>query len=285
MQSNIKMADIYSVFFAITLLVQGCVTTGSPESGATDTVQDAPLIERVLADLAANDRAIENFRASGKFMLKSPELQDVQVLRQSSIRFRRPADLHVVGRKYSKAVFKLTCSGEGFLIEIPTESQYFYSDGGARFSSVSRSVSPRDIANEMFFSEVWSELNPNAVVLSDLTEDGSAATLNVYESRRRSELRRTVRVVGPPWRVVENTRYDGGDQPVAITALSGHREREGAWYATAYETQFPGENAFMQFEASTFEINAEMTPGDFDLDQQLADVKQKGYQPLERSGH
>lgn len=241
-----------------------------------------PLVTTILADLAAQDRAISGFRASGKFMLKSPELLDVQVLRQSTIRFRRPADLHVVGRKYSKAVFRLTCSGEGFLIELPTERQYFHSEGGARFASVSRSVSPRDIANEMFFPEDWASLNEQVVLLSDLSENGASAVLNIYTSRRRDALKRQLRVEGPPWRIVENLRYDGGDDPVAITTLGGYRERDGAWYATAYESRFPGENAFMQFEASTFEINAPLEAADFDLDAQLNEVRQKGFQSIER---
>jgi len=269
--------------FALLGIIAGCATVPEPTTDATPSDESSgTLIAEVLKDLAAQDEAVSGFRASGKFMLKSPELLDVQVLRQSTIRFRRPADLHVVGRKYSKAVFRLTCSGDGFLIELPTERQYFHSEGGARFASVSRTVSPRDIANEMFFPEDWSSINENLVLLSDLSEDGASAVLNLYTSRRRDTLKRKVRVEGPPWRIVENLRYDGGVEPIAITTLGGYREREGAWYATAYESRFPGENAFMQFEASTFEINAPLEAADFDLDAQLNEVRQKGFVSVER---
>lgn len=254
------------------------MAAGGPVSGA----EVEGLAERILAQLAANDAAIQSFRASGKFMLKSPELQDVQVLRQSSIRFRRPADLYVVGRKYSKAVFSLTCSGDGFLIVMPTEDRYFASEGAARFNGVSRSVSPRDIANEMFFPEAWGELNPNTVVLADLNDAGDRAVLHVYESRRRETLRRRVTVEGPHWHVVENARFDGETEPVAITTLGNYREESGVWFATLIESRFPAENAYMQFDASTFEINGALETEDFDLKGQLKEARDKGYKEWER---
>jgi len=270
--------------------LSGCATTGGAASveAPAAPAEQAPgvavegLAERILAQLAANDAAIQNFRASGKFMLKSPELQDVQVLRQSSIRFRRPADLYVVGRKYSKAVFSLTCSGEGFLIVMPTEDSYFSSKGAARFNGVSRSVSPRDIANEMFFPEAWDKLNSNTVVLADLNDAGDRAVLHVYESRRRETLRRKVTVEGPRWHVVENARFDGEAEPVAITTLGNYREESGAWFATLIQSRFPAENAYMQFDASTFEINGALETGDFDLETQLKEARDKGYKEWER---
>lgn len=269
--------------------LNGCATT--PSAGVAGTTvpgeaaaapEAAGLAERILGELAANDAAIQNFRASGKFVLKSPELQDVQVLRQSSIRFRRPADLHVVGRKYSKAVFTLTCADEGFLIVMPTESSYFAGKGVARFNGVSRSVSPKDIANEMFFPEDWGKLNPNTVVLADLNDAGDRAVLHVYESRRRDKLRRKVTVEGPRWHVVENARFDDGPEPVAITTLGNYREEDGVWFATMVESRFPSENAYMQFDASVFDINAEQEAEDFDLEAQLGEVEAKGYKEWEQ---
>ncbi len=255
--------------------LNGCATT--PSAGVAGTTlpaeaaaapEAAGLAERILGELAANDAAIKNFRASGKFVLKSPELQDVQVLRQSSIRFRRPADLHVVGRKYSKAVFTLTCADEGFLIVMPTESSYFAGKGVARFNGVSRSVSPK--------------LNPNTVVLADLNDAGDRAVLHVYESRRRDKLRRKVTVEGPRWHVVENARFDDGPEPVAITTLGNYREEDGVWFATMVESRFPSENAYMQFDASVFDINAEQEAEDFDLKAQLGEVEAKGYKEWEQ---
>ena len=268
-------------------LAAGCATTPGPSPtpqptpDAVSVTEPAGLVEKILEDLAANDAAIHSFQASGKFMLKSPELQDVQVLRQSSIRFQRPADLHVVGRKYSKAVFKLTCAGDGFLVVLPTERSYFASSGGARFQGVSREVSPRDIANEMFFPEDWAKLNPDTVALADLSADGAQATLHVYTSRRRAELRRTVKVQGPPWRVVETARFDGGKEPVAVTTLSNYQDAGGVGFATLIDSSFPSENAFMQFDASNYEINTELNPEDFDLDAQLDEVLADGYQEME----
>lgn len=266
-------------------LLSGCATTGATRP-APDTPAvahaDTPLLERILQDLAANDAAIQSFRASGKFVLKSPELEDVQILRQSAIRFQRPASLHVVGRKYSKAVFELTCSDEGFLIVLPTESKYFDGGGGARLRGVSGQVSPRDIAIEMFFPEDWSRLKQETVLLSGLDEAGGRAELQIYENRRRDGLRRRVTVEGPPWRLVENQRFDGGAEPVAVTTLSAYKEQGGARFATLIESSFPGENAFMQFDASTFELNASLPPDEFDVEAQRKEVRRKGYQQLER---
>ncbi len=286
-------AILAGVFLSLGLAAggfSGCATTGGAPAVSSEVApqpevspQAEGLAERILQQLAANDAAIENFRASGKFMLKSPELQDVQVLRQSSIRFRRPAELHVVGRKYSKAVFSLTCAGEGFLIVMPTESRYFASEGATRFDGLSRSVSPRDIANEMFFPEDWGKLNPKSVVLADLNDAGDRAVLHVFDSRRRDSLRRKVTVQGPRWHVVENARFDGGPEPVAVTTLGNYREEAGVWFATMIESRFPSENAYMQFDASTFAINDKIEPADFDLEAQLEEVRVKGFKPWERN--
>ena len=110
----------------------------------------APTVETIMGDLASNDTAIKNFRATGTFVLKSPDLASTQLLRESAIQFRPPVSLYVVGRKYASTVFRLTTAGEKFLIEMPTEKQYYFSTKGERVKGISVDVSPSAIAKELF---------------------------------------------------------------------------------------------------------------------------------------
>ncbi len=154
----------YHLMAILALLGAGCAHSGRERLGAAVSQAElppgTPSAEVILADLADNDAAIENFRASGKFILKSPQLQETLLLPQSSITFRRPADLSVTGRKMGSPVGRLTCVGEEFLLEVATKHEYLHGERGARFDSVSREVSPADYAKETFLQEDWSALVP-----------------------------------------------------------------------------------------------------------------------------
>jgi hypothetical protein len=80
--------------------------------------------------------------------------------------------------------------------------------------------------------------------------------------------------------VVETARFDGGKEPVAVTTLSNYQDAGGVGFATLIDSSFPSENAFMQFDASSYEINTELNAEDFDLDTQLEEVLADGYQEM-----
>ena len=146
---------------SLLLAIAGCATTGEklgPSVGRSTLPAGAPAPEAILADLAKNDAAIQGFKASGKFILKSPQLEETLLLPQSSITFRRPADLSVSGRKLGTPVGRLTCAGESFLLEDAIGRLYLLGERGARFQGVSREVSPADIARETFLPEDWGAL-------------------------------------------------------------------------------------------------------------------------------
>lgn len=260
-------------------LLTGCATTGSGRPLEPLPEGDRALVGEILQGLAAQNDAIQSFQAGGTFTLKSPMLEEVQLLRQSSIRFRRPADLHVIGRKYSKAVFRLTCVDQGFLIELPTERQYFSSDSGAQFDSISRRVTPAEIAYEMFFPEAWGEVAPERLRLISRGDGGEAVRLVMYNED--GSLKRELSVTGPPWRLTEHTLY--GDDGV-LMAVTTQEDYTGGTpdFPRHIRSEFPGESAYMEFDVRALTLNEPPSPQDFDLTQQLNEMRTLGFTRIEQ---
>ena len=225
----------------------------------------APEVQDVLKDLAANDSAIANFKATGAFTLESPELKGVRSFREGFIAFRRPADLCVIGRKYlGAAVFRLTCVGSEFLIEFPaTHEEPYYRMEGEHFSSVRFAVSPSDIAREMFLPETWAEVKPGDVRLTDYDAAKQTATVEVGPKRAP---RRRMTVAGPPWHVVRSERLDEKGRTLAITTKEKYTQIEGVLFPTDIDARFPTEETRMTFGMRKVWPN---TP----LDESLFDIK------------
>ena len=243
----------------------------------------APSVQTILKDLAANDAAIANFRATGTFVLKSPELTATQQLRESSIQFRRPSDLHVTGRKYAKTVFRLTCTGPKFLVEFPTEKQYYYSPKGERVKGIPASVSPADIAQEMFLPEVWSEISPKHVEITDYNETHQTATLEILSGGLRKRPHRRLLVEGTPW-VVRRSELLGRDGSVlAVTTKDDYHEQDGIRFPARVESTFPGQDALMRFEMRKVFLNTDLDMDGFDIERQHVEVREKGYEKVEPS--
>ena len=279
---------LYSVFaFTLLALGAGCAHSGRGSLGTAvqqDTLpQGTPDAGTLLADLAANDAGIQQFRASGKFILKSPQLQETLLLPQSSITFRRPSDLCVTGRKMGSPVGRLTCVGEEFLLEVATKHEYLQGARGARFDSVSREVSPADIARETFLPEDWSALGPERVRMTGYDAAGQRATFEVLDARGRKAHRR-VEVTGPPWVVRRSELLDADGVAVAITTKDDYRDNAGARFPAEIRSEFPGENAFMEFSMKSFTLNETVDPAMFDIPARLDEIQARDYVPMESSG-
>jgi hypothetical protein len=266
------------LLFILLLALAGCATTGSRTALAPLPDGDRALVTEILAGLAAQSEAIQSFQAGGTFTLKSPLLEEVQLLRQSSIRFRRPADLHVVGRKYSKAVFRLTCVDSGFLIELPTERQYFASNSGARFDSVSRQVTPAEIAYEMFFPEAWADIAPDQLRVMERGDDGGVRLALFSDD---GALKRELAVTGPPWRLVEHSLHGDDGALIARTTQQDYTDASPS-FARHIRSEFPGESAYMEFQARALTLNEPPSPVDFDLERQLGEMQALGYTRIEQ---
>jgi hypothetical protein len=258
---------VRAAVISLLLLGGGCIHLGTPIE-RIDLPPGTPRVEDILADLAANDAKLEGFRAAGTFSLVSPDRPGMDRFRQSSIMFRRPSDLHVVGRKLAlpTPLFRLTCVGSEFLIEFPTEKQYYYRIEGDRFESVPFSVSPSDVADEMFFPEPWSELPPKHVRITGYDETQQTVTIEILESGFvRTWVRRRLTVQGLPWVVILSKRLDKQGNLIAVTEKSDYHELDGIRFPAKIDVDFPLEKTKMSFDMRNIQPNVPLDDEVFDI--------------------
>ncbi|MBI3192663.1 MAG: hypothetical protein HYZ36_08355 [Pedosphaera parvula] len=246
-----------------------------------DLPPDAPAVDTILADLAANDTQMATFSATGTFSLKAPELKSIEQFRQSSVLFQRPDALNVVGRRYAKAVFELTCAHPAFLIGFPTEREFLYRPEGATLRNQELAISPADLAREMFFPEVWTEMPPERVRMLSYDAATQRAQLAVYEKFRSRTPQRLLDVEGGThWVIVRNERLDASGNTLAVTERTDYREEQGVRYAAAITTHFPQQDAFMTFTMKRITLNEPVKAAEFDVHAKAAALERSGWAPI-----
>ncbi len=266
--------------FCLCLLLAGCTRLGTNLQHQA-LPPGTPPVETILSSLAANDAAIHNFKAAGAFTLKSPELAATQLLRESSIQFRRPNDLYVVGRKYATTVFRLTCIGPAFLIEFPTEKQYYFSPKGEHIEGISKTVSPSDIAQEMLLPEDWTELSARHVRILEYNETKQTAVLEIRTGALRKRPHRRLLVEGVPWVIRRSELFDKSGNILAVTNKDDYHEMDGIRFPAKVECTFPGQEAFMRFDMRKVFLNTELDDASFRIEAHAAELRDKGYQKME----
>lgn len=253
---------------ALAWALTGCQSLGQRAESAS-LPEGAPSATEILQDLAANDQQIENFRAAGTFILESPDFDAVKKFR-GSIKFRRPADLYVQGnhRLTGVPLFKLICVGEEFLMEFPgSRDQSFYQVEGEQFDDVPFSVSPSDIAREMFLPEPWGELPRRDARVVAFDPDRNAATLTIgprATPRRRIEVTR-LNPERPRWVIVRNERLDEAGRVLAETRLDDYRAIESTMFPAKVTAWFPTEATRMTFTMRNIQINTDLPQKHFDI--------------------
>jgi len=257
------------------LALSGCVRLGDPLNHEL-LPPGAPTVADILTSLAENEAAVASFRATGTVVLQSPELESTQISRESTILYRNPLDLHVVGRKYGTRFVELTCSGESFLIQFPTERQFYYRPAGERLQTVSSS----EMAREMFQPESWRHIPPARVRV--LAYDAAAQTVDlVILDRRGGAPRRWLRLQGSPWVVLENRLLDADGRELAVTAKSDYYVKDGVRFPGKVESVFPGEDARMSFSLRKMDLNPPVEDGVFDLKRQVRDLERRGFEQVD----
>lgn len=246
----------------------GCQSLGERVESAS-LPEGAPSAIEILQDLAANDQQIQNFRGAGTFILESPDFDAVKKFR-GRIMFRHPADLYVQGnhRVTNVPLFKLTCVGEEFLMEFPgSRDQSFYQVEGENFEDVPFSVSPSDIAREMFFPEAWGELGRRDARVVGFDPEKNIATLSIGSRaapRRRVEVTR-VNPEQPRWVVVRNLRLGEAGRVLAETLLDHYSAIGPAMFPTKVEAWFPTEATRMTFTMRNIRLNTDLSGEHFDI--------------------
>ncbi len=243
-------------------LLPGCSRITEPLE-RSQVARDAPGVKEILADLAANDAVLRTIHANGTVTLKSPDSEAVRQSKSSRVFFRRPDDLYIEGRKIGSILFRLRCRGSEFLIDFPaTRDEPYYRVEGERFQSADFSVSPADIAREMFLPEAWARLKRREVELVSYDESAQRAVLLIGPEGRP---RRVVHVVGPPWVVVYSERVGDDGTAMAITQSTGYVVKEGVRFPSHIETEFPGEETWLKFDVRDFWPNTDIPEDRFDI--------------------
>lgn len=243
-------------------------------------ISESPIsaeVGEILDALTAQDKAIDTLWASGKFVLQSPELPEVYLLRQSSLYYSAPNQINIIGRKYTKAVLELTANADDFLLVLPTEQRYYEGLEEANVASLPCvRVSPAQILREMFFFRPW---QPEEARAAREVEALEADTKRI-EMPVGTDCVREVTLRVNPWRIV-GMRILGGDGVVlAEISRTDYVQKGGIWFPQRVEANFPLENAFMRFEVAGFDVNVPLDRADFDLSRQRDAVVGKGYQRM-----
>lgn len=263
-----KKAPATALLIAACVFGVSCHTTGKtqPVPNATHG-QTAPVLSDIVATLRANDDALRDFRAAATFTLESPKLEAVQRFPGSSVAYRRPADLYVVGRNaLGSALFKLTSRGPEFLIEFPAVSdvddRYYCSTEGEEIAKVPFPVAPADVAHEMFMPIDWAETADKDVRLVGFDDATGEATL---ECRTKNGLLRRVIARGSPWNITHNTLADRAGTVLSDTTMDDYIATGGVRLPGKVEAWFPEERTRITFELRNVRINTGLPDSTFNI--------------------
>jgi hypothetical protein len=270
--SLVRWFAVAAVLAGFAVCAAGCKTTPGTPWEQRPLPPGTPALEEIVAGLAANEQALDTFQGACAFTLESPELAATQYLQKSSVYFRRPADLRVIGRKYGSTVVRLTCVGSEFLIEFPTEKEYYYRFEGERVSQVEFSVSPSDIAREMFLPEAWSQLPEDRLRLVSYDPDTQQAGIVVLEPGGRA-VRRRVIAQGAPWVVAVNERLNSRGEVIARTTAGDYRDVHGVYLPAWVESAFPQAGTRMRLDFRALVPNEPLPDKDFDIAARAAELR------------
>ena len=252
----------------ILILASGCVSLGEKVDIA-DPEQSAPGIGQILHDLDANDSVIQSFQGRGTFILESPKFDGKRKFR-GKLKFQRPHNLFVQGTKLGGAiiVFRMISVEQQFLMEFPgNKDESFYQIEGEDFDNVPFSVSPSDIAREMFLPENWGAVRQRSMHVVSFDEDSGTLVIEMKRKRRvhrRLELRH-VDAESPRWVITRNIRFDDDGQVLAITNLTNFTRVDDALFPGKVEAYFPTEDTRMTFNMRNIRLNADMDASTFDI--------------------
>ena len=261
---------------AVMLAVAGCARLGE-RLEQQQLPPGAPDVRTILDSLAKNEEAMKGFRATGTVILQSPELESTQISRESSIVYRQPLDLYVVGRKYGTRFVELTCSGPAFLIQFPTERQFYFRPEGENFATVSSA----DMAKEMFQPESWKNIATKRVRMLSYDASSSTASLLILSEGRAGRPRRQVVVQGLPWVVLENHLFDSSGREIAVTTKGDYYERDGVRFPKRVESVFPEEQARMSFTMRKIELNPTVDAKLFDVEGTVKELRRRGFDQVD----
>ena len=136
-----------------------------------------------------------------------------------------------------------------------TPRRVFFEREGVEVESLPFSVSPSDIAAELFQPEDWGETNLENVRLVSPT--GRRMNLDI---RAEGRLKRELVVQPPRWWLVRDELYGEDGTLRAVTVLERYRQIDGIWVPTYLEVHYPERETRMVMRLSGIAVNTQLNP-------------------------
>ena len=227
-------------------------------------------VERAIAALATRQNSLQNFKARVKFTVESPDLERRQGFR-GKIAVEMPDKLRLVSSgAFGRKLFDLISVGKSFLLYFPSERKVFFEKEGLEVESLPFSVSPSDIARELFLPEDWGLIDLDDVRL--VTANGKLMPLDIYSGDR---LKRQVWIRQPDWLLVRDELYGEDGALRAVTVLERYRQVRGIWLPTYLEAHYPMRQTRMVMRLSDIEVNTRLNPRLFVFPEKLLALAQR----------
>ena len=244
------------LILALVLVSAGCVR------GGPRTLPGAPDRRAILADLDANDKALEGFSAKGTCIIGSPEIVGKRRLR-STFDFQRPDKLHITGHDWwlGRLAFELTSVGDAYVVSLPEEDREFRGDGGEQGLFP---MAPARLIQELVFPERWGQIPLRRV---RMLESGESNKLVCLEIGLPGRWVRRIKVGGEPWVLRENELVDPRGEVVARATLKDHELIDTVWFPRELLIVFPQHGASLKLDIKELRVNPAFDDGLFSLGQ------------------
>jgi len=221
-------------------------------------------VERAVDTLAQRQNGLQNFKAKVKFSLESPDLERRQRFR-GNIAVQMPDKLRLVSSgAFGRKLFDLISVEKSFLLHFPSERKVFFEQEGVEVESLPFSVSPSDIARELFLPEDWGQIDLDNVEL--IAPGGRRTTIAVNSQGR---LKRKLWLERPRWLLVRDELYAEDGTLRAVTVLGRYRRIQEMWLPTYLEAHYPMRETRMVMNLGSVMVNTELHPRMFVFPEKL----------------
>jgi hypothetical protein len=260
--------------FALPALLLGCA--GGNARFDPGGERDRPEVAEILADLRANDAAIDTLEAAGTLALRAPEFEAAQRL-DGRLVFARPDAVYMEGRKVGSLVIWMADTGQDGLLVLPRKKHYYVAEGGMLAVQSGRTFAPAALLRELLFSEGWTDVAPGDLRLVKHVAEAGVAELE-FGTDMEQGMRRRVVVRGRPWVVVESRVIDAQGNVQAVSYREDYVVVEGVRLPQRIMTEFPGEGAFLNLTVRKYTVNQEADPSRFDIGEHVKTLEFEGFQ-------
>ncbi len=241
----------------ITALLPACtVFRPRPPSGRLSRT-DRALVKGFIQNVVKREAGVRRLQARTKFTLDSPDL-DRRVSMRGFVAFAAPDKLRVQGHgALGTDAFDLISVGRSFVLHIPSENKTFFECEGVAVDSVPFTVSPADIAMELFRPIDWGAIDDYKIRV--VRKDARSA---VFEFGGDDVTR--IITIDARWHVTRRERYDAG-RLTCTTTLSDHTDIAGIPFPGRIEVLYPAERTYLDMRLSGVRLNGELNPELFQL--------------------